>query len=84
MPETAQRIDRFEDLDDTKLSYWKYEGIWWLYLPSCGVGNLSNHTIVENADGTITVSPSIKVTGHDSGKPMIRHGHLTNGIWTEC
>ena len=50
----AYRIEKFEDLDDTKFCYFKSEGIWYLYMPGCGLGNLANHKIVEHEDGTIT------------------------------
>jgi hypothetical protein len=38
------------------------------------------HTIVEHEDGTITVSPSILVTG-SHGKQW--HGYLERGVWRE-
>jgi hypothetical protein len=38
--------------------------------------------ITENADKTITITPSILITGAD-GKPAW-HGYLTNGVWREC
>jgi len=45
-----------------------------------GMGNLNNHTVVEHNDGTITVSPSILVTGHHDKQ---WHGYLEHGIWRE-
>lgn len=39
--------------------------------------NLSAHKVVEHEDGTITVSPSILVTGHDGSW----HGFLERGVW---
>lgn len=42
--------------------------------------NLSNHTIVEHEDGTITVSPSILITRYDG----TWHGFLERGVWREC
>lgn len=48
------------------------------------VGDLSNHTIIENADGTITVSPSILIRGtNDAGNPISWHGYLEFGFWRE-
>lgn len=41
------------------------------------LGNLSKHTVVEHEDGTITVSPSILITGHEEQW----HGYLQSGIW---
>ena len=61
------------------------QGIWWMRPPQSddfrsGMGNLSAHTVVEHEDGTITVSPSILVTGH-YGKQW--HGYLERGIWRQ-
>jgi hypothetical protein len=84
MNQQAKRIGMFEELDDKSICYWHSSGIWWLYLPGCGVGNLSNHKIEEHDDATITVSPSIKVTGHHEGRQTIRHGFLVRGKWQPC
>ncbi len=85
MTVTARRIEKFEELDDTKMSYWAdAAGTWWLYLPGCGLGNLANHQVEEHEDHTITVRPSILVTGHDSGAKTVRHGYLTRGVWEDC
>ena len=43
-----------------------------------GMGSLGNHAVVEHEDGTITVSPSILITGHH-GKQW--HGYLERGVW---
>jgi hypothetical protein len=45
-----------------------------------GMGTLGLHTVVEHEDRTITVSPSILITGHH-GKQW--HGYLERGIWRE-
>ena len=82
--EQALRIKEFADIDTSKICYWFEQGLWWIYLPKCGVGNLSNHTIVENSSHTITVTPSILVKGHNKGQTLVRHGYLTDGIWKEC
>lgn len=82
--ETAIRIESFGNIDTSKICYWYERDKWWVYFPKCGVGNLSNHTVVENSDKTITVVPSILVDGHNKGIPLVRHGYLTNGIWKEC
>ncbi len=85
MSEQAYHIQGFTDLDDAKICYWKdKDGHWLLYLPNCGVGNLSNHQVTEHEDGTISVTPSIRVTGHDHGSQVIRHGNLTRGVWVEA
>ena len=46
--------------------------------PNGAIADLSNHEVTANDDGTITVSPSILVTG--IGK---WHGYLINGVWSE-
>jgi hypothetical protein len=78
--EKSMRIKGMEELNETKICYWKVADKWMLYLPNCGVGGLGNHEITEHEDGTITVSPSILMTGHLGNK---RHGYLTKGMWTE-
>lgn len=81
MAEQAKRVEP-NHIDDQVICYWKdTDGLWWLYLPLCGAGVLSDHKVVENADKTITVTPSIVMDTHD-GKQ--RHGYLTSGQWTEC
>jgi hypothetical protein len=87
--ELAYRISGFEELDKTKICYWHTTGGWQIYLPGCGLGGLKLHTVVENEDGTITVSPSILITSYATedgirlGKPITRHGFLTKGVWRE-
>lgn len=46
------------------------------------IGGLGHHDITEHEDGTITVSPSILVSG-GSGPVMkeLYHGFLEHGIW---
>ena len=55
------------------------DGMWWAFVPEagCPVGALSDHTVVEHEDGTITVSPSILWPGK-------WHGYLDRGVWREC
>jgi hypothetical protein len=85
MKEQALKINGINEVDDTRICYWKDEdGLWFIYLPSAGVGAMSKHEITENENGTITVRPSILLYGHKNGEPSQRHGYLTNGIWTEC
>lgn len=93
MEEQAYRIKGMSELDDTKISYWKVlygeesspssDNIWILYIPGCGAGALSNHYVEEHEDGTITVTPSILMTGHNKGMPTMRHGYITKGTWRE-
>lgn len=46
--------------------------------PEGAHGNLTRHDVVEHEDGTITVTPSILITGGGSW-----HGYLTRGVWSE-
>jgi len=81
----ATRIKGYAELDETIICYWRTEGgTWLLYYPRCGIGNLKNHTVVENPDNTITVTPSILITAHNEGKATTIHGYITNGEWKEC
>jgi hypothetical protein len=86
MSEPCRRIKGYRELDDTVICYWKTDDSykWLLYLPGCGVGALTLHQVEEHEDGTITVSPSIRVNGHDNGKSTERHGYINRGVWTEC
>lgn len=89
MSENAKRLPSPQDegqfpegFDTRSMCYWKDRGVWWLYLPGGGVGNLTNHDITEHGDGTITVSPSILVTS--GRKDRHRHGFLKRGVWEPC
>ncbi len=80
----AKRIAGMAELDEAAICYWRgSDGIWLLYLPRCGVGCLALHQVVEHSDGTITVTPSVLMSGHDNGTPTTRHGFLTAGKWRE-
>lgn len=58
---------------------------WYARAPRGHMGNLANHTVTEHEDGTITVSPSILITGGgDEGEPAVWHGFLERGVWREC
>ena len=82
------RIPRFESMGELSGSepyIWRGdEGIWWLYLPRCGVANLANHTVTENHDGTITITPSILTEGHDQGQATEVHGFVTDSVWRDA
>jgi hypothetical protein len=80
----AKRITGMSALDDVQICYWHTTAGWLLYLPGCGVGRLSLHAVQEHEDGTITVTPSIDMKGHDSGQPTHKHGYLTRGVWKDC
>lgn len=61
------------------------DGIWYARPPwEHASGNLRNHTVVEHADGTITVSPSILITCYPDGEPISWHGWLEHGVWREA
>lgn len=46
------------------------------------MGDLTNHTVTEHEDGTLTVSPSILIGGQGSRKHPW-HGYLERGVWRE-
>lgn len=68
-------------LDLAVMSYWKQSETWMMHFPPSTLGTLVKHTVVEHDDGTITVTPSIKVT---SPQGVHRHGFLTAGVWHPC
>lgn len=80
----AKRVTRYMELGPSVMQYWKGktdgQECWFLYIPGCGLGNLLNHSVIENEDGTITVSPSILVS---NGNTQV-HGYLENGKWRDC
>jgi hypothetical protein len=51
--------------------------------PAVGLvlASLCSHSIVEHEDGTISVQPSIRVTGGPGGTKELYHGFLENGSW---
>lgn len=84
--QTAIRIYNFSGIQEDQVCYWfnHAENVWFIYLPGCGAGSLRAHVIEEHPDGTITVTPSIRMRGHDNGAPTEKHGHLTRGVWRDC
>lgn len=85
MGEQAKRVNDYSERDPSCVCYFKQEGIWFIWFPKTELlGNLANHAIEEHEDGTISVSPSIKVTGCDLSGPAQEHGYLTKGVWNEC
>lgn len=82
--EKARRVARMADVDHSVVCYWRDECGWWIYLPGCGAGVLQKHHVEEHSeDGSISVSPSIRMRGHDNGTPTERHGFLERGEWRE-
>ncbi len=55
-------------------------GQWMACTPNGLLGNLDSHEVIENADLTITVSPSILVENYDGTR---WHGYLEHGVWRE-
>lgn len=55
---------------------------WYGMTPNGLLSGLRNHQVVENKDGTVTVSPSILTTMGNDGPSW--HGFLRNGVWMEC
>jgi hypothetical protein len=64
--------------------YAKRRGQWFGRIPNGDLfltANMTNHSVVEHEDGTITVSPSILCDGGMNGR---WHGYLERGVWREC
>lgn len=75
--------------------YWRdgRDGKWYGMTPNGHLAGLANHNVVEHEDGTITVAPSIKVSGigygdhirvTDGEERELWHGYLERGAWREC
>lgn len=56
--------------------YAKLRDGWHARTPNGMLANLTNHEVLEHEDGTITVSPSILVTGGGTW-----HGWIERGVW---
>jgi hypothetical protein len=59
-------------------------GFWWIKTPNGMLARLNPkiHSIVENPNNTISVSPSILITVPDGA--MSWHGYLEHGVWRQC
>lgn len=81
-PGTFRKIVNFPPaaVGDTNLT----KELWFVITPNGLVGNLGNHTVREEDDGSITVAPndgssnSILVSG---GQGKSWHGYITRGLW---
>lgn len=62
-------------------AYTEYNDCWYGRTPNGYLCNLSSHEVTEHDDGTITVSPSIRVT--DTKQQEQWHGYLEHGVWRE-
>jgi hypothetical protein len=58
---------------------WDGQG-WYGRSPNGYLANLTAHEIIEHPDGTITVKPSILLSG---GRGPVWHGFLKQGVWEE-
>ena len=87
----GRRIDSPFAADGGLINKWPEPGDYWYdahareqcwkgCTPDGSMANLQKHDVTENADGTITVSPSILV--RDDGKEW--HGYLECGNWREA
>lgn len=64
--------------------YGRYEGEWYAMAPGNLLAGLAKHDVVENPDGSITVTPSILVGDHVIGHSIDGHqwhGYITDGVW---
>ncbi len=81
---------RLELLSPGEYAYFPGQG-WFACTPNGHLANLSAHDC-ELVDGALTVSPSIKVSGHkiENGVRVsdevveLWHGYLEHGTWREC
>jgi hypothetical protein len=83
----GKRVD-LKDSDPVTLragEYGFWQGRWYSRAPIGHISDLTNHTVTEHEDGTITVSPSILVSGYDNEKQekTVWHGYLEHGVWRE-
>lgn len=60
------------------------DGTWYCCTPNGHSGNLSAHQVTEHEDGTITVAPSILVSGGRTGSVELWHGFLERGVWRDA
>lgn len=56
------------------------DGNWYAVTPNGHMGSLAHHDVTEHEDGSITVSPSIRVS---DGTGELWHGYLRAGEWRE-
>ena len=62
-------------------------GEWLARPPGHHLRSLANHEVTEHEDGTITVSPSIRIRapGHPDEKERLGwHGYLERGVWRKA
>lgn len=72
----------WESLNLQPGDYVKLHGKFWgVKTPNGHSGTLRDHQVTEHDDGTITVSPSIRISDM-SGE--LWHGWLEKGVWRSC
>lgn len=86
---TGRRIPDHQDGVGFALApgdYGRLSTTWLCCTPNGYQGNLGGHQVQEHADGTITVTPSIKIMVPDGegGTREAWHGFLKGGVWTSC
>jgi hypothetical protein len=65
--------------------YARWEGRWYGVPPGTDLlAGLEKHEVTEHEDGSITVSQSILVQGHEGHVIGRWHGYLERGVWREC
>jgi hypothetical protein len=84
---TRVKDDSFKDNPFRPGTYGRVMGLqepgkwdWAACTPNGHLANLAKHDVVENEDGTITVSPSILVEQSNMGS---WHGFLEHGNWRQ-
>ena len=86
MPVQGRRVYDLEPHEYEPGDYGLWDGAWYCRAPVDSEhrrlqGNLRNHQVAENEDGTITVSPSILVSALGAPEPNTWHGFLERGVW---
>lgn len=74
----GRRVYDTDDFKDGDYGRHPFDQHWMGMAPGGHLANLANHSVTEHEDGTITVSPSIEVTGPNLSR---WHGYLERGIW---
>ncbi len=65
--------------------YGCWRDTWYAVTPNGHCANLADREVIEHADGTITVSPSIEVSASQDGKQVrVYQGFLERGVWREA
>lgn len=78
---TGKKLDRPPEALPNPGDYWKAAHGWMGCTPDGRLCDLSRHTVIEHDDGTITVGPSILVSG--GGFDECWHGYLEKGDWRQ-